>query len=231
MDTLFYLSLALNVLFLLWLYFLLRKKTPSKETAIIEEKPQEQAAPTPELPKIRNAKLHKLAEECDAKLPIEYRGKVKILVENDYPDKPAILQIEGLNISIKRLAQPASILNAETALDAISMACYGYEGTGRYVPVPSELEYILGYKDIINVYLQALGLEQISNKDDYWTVDVETGWNTGWKRFGWSVEEAYNKLKDKFKVRTEKTYINTTYHENGKLILLLKGWEHRFAEA
>ena len=231
MNTLFYFSLALNVIFLLWLYFLLKKKTLTEESTIIEEETQEQAVPTPKLPKIMNAKLHKLAKECDAKLPIEYQGKVKILVEKDHPDKAAILQICNINISIRRLAYSKSILNAETALDAVSMACYGYEGTGRYIPVPSELEYILGYKNIINVYLQALGLEQISDENDYWTVDVETGWNTGWKRFGWNVEEAYDKLKDKFKVRTEETYINTTYHENGKLILLLKGWEQSFAEA
>ena len=46
MDTLFYLSLTLNVIFLLWLYFFLRKKTPNKEINITEEKSQEQTKHT-----------------------------------------------------------------------------------------------------------------------------------------------------------------------------------------
>ena len=226
MKKMFSLSLLLNVVLggaIVW--------QRCKKSGLIPTKPLAKEKSLEDDKHLVNPKLHYLAQECNAKLPPKYQGLIKILVEKDHPKLPAILQVGDIKISLKRENHIQSMFIVQSPLDAISMACYGYEGTGRYITVPYELEYILEHKDIINVYLKALGVEPISQNENYWTVSVEMGWNTGWKRFSWSVSEAYEKLHKKFKVRTPNGYHTTDFDPEAKLILLLKGWEHCFVEA
>lgn len=236
METMFYLSLIFNVFLISALFTCLyKKKTELQEKKLVltntQNVPVEQNISKSSGERIMNLYLHDLAKKCNACLPSEYQGMIKILVEKKNPEQPAVLQIGLLNISLKREERNQSMFDVHTPLDALTMACYGYNGTGRYIPVPSELEYIIQNKDIINVYFQALGLEVISEEKKYWTVDTETGWNTGWKRFDWSIEKAYAKLKDKFKIWSQNKHADCRISEDTKLILLLKGWEHLFAEA
>ena len=235
METMFYWSLALNGILLLTIVWLLN----SRENSVKNEQSDEQKTQESEFyradPKEENGTanevLYALSQECEAKLPEESRGLIKILVEKSRPQYPAILQIGDLKISLRRDGMNCSVLPANFCIDAVSMACHGYEGAGRYIPVPSELEYVMAHKDIINVYLQALGLEQISANDNFWVVDVSTGLNSGWKRFNWSVATAYEKLKNKFMLRTPAGYQSINESKGAKVILLLKGWDHLFVEA
>lgn len=235
METIFYGSLLLNAgLIFLIVYWLFTGKT-----VFYAKKTKADGLPAktePEIPPavsggIVNEKLHSLALMCEEKLPRHYRGLIKILVESGKPELPAILQVGNLKISIMRNGSNHSVLEAQSPLEAICLARDGYDGTGRYITVPSELEFIIRHKDAINVYLQALELEPISETADYWTVGVETGWNTGWKRFDWDVNVANKRLKNKFKIRTPDGYHVPRGHQDAKLILLLKGWEHLFVEA
>lgn len=227
METLFYLSMAVNLILLSAIIFLLRhnaeNKTPILKVPKTGFQPPQQA--------IRNQKLHNLAAVCEAKLPQEKRNSIKLLVEKDSPDLPAILQIGEIKISLKRNNVNRSLGEAKNIYEAVCYARNGYNGSGRYIPVPSEVDFVLAQKDIINVYLKALELEPISDKDKFWAVDTETGWNTGWKRFDWSVEKACQKLHNKFCIRTQTGYKKPNENESAKLFVLLKGWEHLFAEA
>jgi len=230
METFLYLSLGLNII-LLVICFANKKG--------MQELPKEKKLPTPEVPAqakerpIINEQLKKIADECEAKLPEEDRGKVKLLVQYNNHKKLAILQIGDLRISLCRRGNNQSLFTINSFYEALQLARDGYDdGTARYIPVPSELETILAQRQIINVYLKALGLEQISEEDDFWCVNTETGWNTGWKRFDYDIDVAFKKLKHRSWIRTKKgQFLRLTDRpENAKLFLLLKGWEHMYSE-
>lgn len=230
METLFYVSLGINLV-LIW--FLVRQ---SKRTETAKKAPKQHAAPPEAKPKPRpvvNAQLRTIAEACEAKLPQEDRGKIKLLVKDDAPEKPAILQIGDLKLSLCRMEKPQSLFHISSFMEALTAACFGYNGTGRYIPIPKEVEQILSQRHIINVYLEALGLEKISEKEDYWCVDTETGWNTGWKRFQWDIAIAFERLHRKSRIRQPNGEYLTMVESEEKvnLFLLLKGWEHLFVEA
>lgn len=148
----------------------------------------------------------------------------------------AILQIGELKISVRRDGQNQSLFKVHSFFEALQLANNGYcvdnGNTGRYIPVPAELETILSYAHIINVYLKALGLEQIPEKGDFWCVDTKTGWNTGWKRFNWSVTEAFKRLHGKSRIRMSdgELLYEVEHEEIVNLFLLLKGWDYLFIE-
>ncbi len=229
METLLYLSLGLNLI-LLW--FIARKQTKKEKQTVPKQSPSEPQKPRP----IVNAQLRTIAEACEAKLPEEDRGKVKLLVHEKKTEQVAILQIGELKISLCRDNKNQSLFKIHSFMEALKLANKGYEvnglGTGRYIPVPQEVELILSQRHIINVYFEALGLEQISDEDDFWCVDTETGWNTGWKRFSWNVAIAFERLHRKSKIRTsDGEYLSQVEHEDKvNLFLLLKGWEYLFVE-
>ena len=235
METLFYLSLALNLFLLSAVFgFFIAKSVKPKLTKVTSgtnvspppEKIVQQAKSV-----VINPMLTQLAYNCKKQLPPEFRDRIKILVNTDNPEHAAILQVDDLKISIRRAAQNQSLYNAQNPIDAINIARYGYDGTGRYIPVPKELKKVLELKPYINVYFKALGLEEISDNDEFWCVDTVTGYPTGWKRFGWSAETAYECLKDSFYVRTKNGEMQKVCAgKNLKVFVLLKGWEHLFTE-
>lgn len=230
METLLYLSVLTNLI-LIWL--LVQKRKAPKQAKDKKIKCNETSqSPAPKPHPVVNAQLRAIAQACETKLPEEDRGKAKLLMRYDKTDKVAILQIGELLISLCRNDQNQSMFKINSFMEALELAKDGYDGTARYIPVPAELQTILAQRHIINVYLEALGLEQISEKDDFWCVDTETGWNTGWKRFRWSVEEAFCRLHRKSKIRTSDGEFLTQIKHEGKvnLILLLKGWEASFVE-
>lgn len=234
METLFFLSVGLNIALIVLFFYRRRPKTSQKSA----EK-QQPAAPVTEQKtrSVVNAPLRAVAEVCEAKLSEEDRGKVKLLVHKDDTQHLAILQIGELKISLRRNDVNQSLFNLRSFYETLEWANNGYNVkglcTGRYIPVPEEVEFVLSQRHIINVYLEALGLEQISEKDDFWCVDTETGWNTGWKRFGWSVAKAFEKLHRKARIRTSDGAFlpQVEAEDKAKLFLLLKGWEHLFVEA
>ncbi len=229
METLLYLSLGLNLILLTFLCrSYIRKKLQEHKTTRSQPAPETPPQPRP----IVNAQLRTIAETCEAKLAEEDRGKVKLLVHYQDKEHLAILQIGELMISLRRNNENQSLFKINSFMEALTLAKYGYDGTARYIPVPAELESILAQRHIINVYLEALGLEKISEKEDFWCVDTETGWNTGWKRFNCDVNEAFSRLHCKSRVRTsESNYLHQTEHEEFvNLLLLLKGWEYLFIE-
>lgn len=230
METLFFLSVGLNII-LIGLFFYRRKPKVSQKSV---EKQQPAAPVTEQKPRpVVNAQLRAVAEVCEAKLSEEDRGKVKLLVYEYDIQHLAILQIGELKISLRRDNVSQSLFSLRSFYEALGMASDGYGGTGRYIPVPEEVEFVLSQRHIINVYLETLGLEQISEKDDFWCVDTETGWNTGWKRFDWSAAKAFEKLHRKARIRaSDGAFLPQVEAEDkAKLFLLLKGWEHLFVEA
>ena len=232
METLLYLSLAINVMLSVFVVYRHFKTTPKINQETLSQPAPEQPRPTPtKQPQIINQHLHDLAIECEAKLPDTHRGLIKILVEKDYPELAAALQIKDIRINLKRDEHPQSLFSVNSPRDALYIARDGHNDTGRYIPVPSEVELILKYQEPINVYLRALGLETISSEDRFWCVDTATGWITGWKRFRWDVTTALNALNNQFRIRTPNGYIALPYYpDTAKLFVLLKGWEHLFAE-
>lgn len=229
MNTLLYLSLGFNVLLL----FLICRK-PLKRACLTIKKAKTDKKASPEIetntPRVTNKHLKEIAVECETLLPEEDRGKVKLLIDDKYAQLAA-LQIGELRISLCRYKHSRSLFVPGTFLDALRLACEGYEGTGRYIPVPREVYFVLSQCRIINVYLEALGLETISARDNFWCVDVETGWNTGWKRFRWDIDVAFAKLHHLARIRTGgKKYARNTASLEAKLFLLLKGWDYMFVE-
>ncbi len=234
METILYLSLCLNLIFI---GHLVHKKIPKRKnskkdeplpiTPVVEQKPHSQAS----------AALRVIADVCERQLEEKDRGKVKLLVHEDDPQHLAALQIGELRISLRRNNENLSLFHISSFRAALELARNGYcvKGfqTARYIPVPKEIEFILSQRHIINVYLKTMGLEQISEKDDFWCVDTETGWNTGWNRFGWNTTKAYDKLHRKSRVRTsDGNYIpQVACEDKVSLFLLLKGWEHLYFEA
>lgn len=228
MEILLYLSLGLN---LVLLFFILPSKTGKKpENTKDQQNPTRTESSFTPRPVV-NTSLRTIAESCEAKLPEEERGKIKLLIDTDHA-RLAALKIGELRISLCRYGRNQSLFKINSFMDALKLAKNGYDGTGRYIPVPDEIEKILSQRHIINVYLEALELEQISEQDDFWCVDTVTGYPSGWKRFEWNEEIAFSRLYGKSGVRThdgrylatveQKSYIN--------LFLLLKGWDHLFVE-
>ena len=184
------------------------------------EQPEEDVETVSE--EIKN--LRNLVERCEQKLLPEHRGIVKILVEKEFPELPAILQIEDLKISIKRDHKNKSMFNVHNAIYALNIARCGHTRSARHIPCLSEIKLILAYKDIINVYLEELGLDIISDKDSFWYIDMPSNWVFKWKNYSWDISKAYDKLQDKIFVLTPegtKKHLDVT---NAKVILLLNGW-------
>ena len=102
--------------------------------------------------------------------------------------------------------------------------------SARYVPTREEAEFILAHRDILNVYLKELGLEQISIKDEFWCVDIPSGWHQNWKDFKWSISDAYDKLNKYFVVLGPEENRKTPSKMDAKLFLLLHGWEDLYVE-
>lgn len=230
MEKILYLSLGLNLI-LLAIIWLQKKKgaVPAKdEDTAAPPTSSEKAAETVFRPPF-NEPLKRIADDCEAKLPEEQRGRVKLLVEKDN-NRLAALQICGLRISLCREAKFQSLFDTNNLLEALELACNGYEGTGRYIPVPREVKCILQNRKTINVYFKALGLEEIPENAEFCCLDVETGWNTGWKRFNWDTKEAFYRLNKKFRTFSENDDLRLHKGQRTKLFLLLKGWEYMFAE-
>lgn len=230
MEKILYLSLGLNLI-LLAIIWLQKKKaaTPAKDekTAVPPTSSEKAVENAPRPP--FNEPLKRIADDCEAKLPEEERGKVKLLIEKDN-NRLAALQICGLRISLCREAKFQSLFDTDNLLEALELACNGYDGTGRYIPVPAEVKIVLNHRKTINVYLKALGLEQIPENEEFCCLDVETGWNTGWKRFDWDPQEAFCRLRKKFRTFSEREGLRVHKGQRTKLFLLLKGWEHLFTE-
>ncbi len=227
MEKLLYFSLGLN---LVLLTILCCKKTKKKI-----QTPQKKSCQSTLVPQVRpcvNKQLRIIAEACEARLAEQDRGKVKLLVERENTDKVAALQIGNLRISLCRDKQNQSLFKVDSFIEALKLANSGYNGTARYITVPAELESILAQRHIINVYLDALGLEQISEKEDFWCIDTKTDRSTEWKRFNGSVNEAFLNLHRSSKIRNaDGQFLSQVVHEEKtNLILLLKGWEHLFIE-
>ena len=234
METLFYFSVLTNLI-LIWLLVQKRKAPEQAKDKKIKcnETPQ---APAPKPRPIVNAQLRTIAEACEAKLPEEHRGKVKLLVHEKNTTQVAALQIGELKINLWRNGKNQSLFKIRSFMEALQLANRGYcvdgGNTERYIPVPWEVDFVLSQQHIINVYLEALKLEQISVEENFWCVDTQTGYNTGWKRFNGSVAVAFEKLHKQSRIRTSDGYFlhQVEHEENINLFLLLKGWEYMFVE-
>lgn len=231
MKKLCYLSLGLNLFLLAALCLKSKKKSlpPAKEEKTpADETSLKETVQTKSALSVREG-LRKIAVRCEEKLPPEDRGKISLLTDTETAAF-VILQIDGLNISLCRDGKPQSLFYVDHLKAALSLACDGYAGTGRYIPVPKEVKLVLKNRKAINIYLEALELEQIPEHAEFCCLDVETGWNTGWKRFNWDVDEAFSRLKQKFRILNAKGELVKHKGQRTPLFLLLKGWEHLFAK-
>lgn len=234
MEILTYFNFGMNVVLILFLFCYLTRSNKEKKhpdaAPIAKQDPQPAEEQKPS--RVVNAQLQTIAEACEAKLPEADRGKVKLLVRDEKPEQLALLKIGNLYLSLCRDNKNQSLFKIDSFLEALRLANKGYSGTGRYIPIPEEVEFLLSQRRIINVYLEALGLEKISAEDDFWCVDVKAGWNTGWKRFDWSVDRAFVQLHAKSRIRmADGHYLAQTISEDKvNLFLLCKGWEHLFIE-
>ena len=174
--------------------------------------------------------LRSLAERCEQKLLPEQRGMVKILIEKEYPELPAILQIENLKISLKRDHKNNSMFDAHNVIYALNLARCGHNRSARHLPNRSEIKLILTYRDIINVYLEELGLDLISDKDSFWFLDTPSNWTFKWKYYHWSLVEATEKLKNKIFIYTPDGVKRENSLPQAKVVLLLNGWFDMFEE-
>ena len=174
--------------------------------------------------------LRNLVKECEDRLIPEQRNLVKILVEKDYPELASILQLEEIKISIKRDGKNVSMFDVYNKIFALNLARCGHYKSVRDIPSKSELEFILAHREIINVYLENLGLETISEKDEYWFIDVAEGQVFSWKDYNWNLQTGFQQLKDKIKVLTPDGIRDEPSGGHAKLILLLNGWENLFED-
>ena len=233
---LFYSSLIINAVLVLTVFYIVCFRSGKKKETVKSDEPVTSEDAGKEVFYEQNDKivgnrlLHDLALRCESELPEIYRNQVSILIEKDDPYLPAALQIGNIKISIKRNNSTQSLYDVANPREALIIARDGYPGTGRYIPSPSELDFVLKKREILNVYLRALGLEEISIDDEFWCVNTEAGWNTGWKRFNWNIDEARRRLVGKFWVRDKKMYRKLPSNETAKLFVLLKGWEYKFVE-
>lgn len=226
MEKLIYCLLALSVIFAV-AYLLHRlKKDKQQTTPPPTSKPQE----TPDIIETLRSSWGDLITECEEKLDPRHRGLIKLVFEKENPDKPAALKIGNLKISLLRYGTFESLHLVSSPLEALYIARDGYHGTGRYIPIPEEVGFILSYQTAINVYLEALNLATLSSNDPYWCIDTTSGPETGWNKFGWNVNNVIAKLGDKFRVRTPSGYQNTPPHGVAYLFVLLKSWDYLFVE-
>lgn len=174
--------------------------------------------------------LRNLATKCEERLIPEHQNLIKILIEKDYPELASILQLEEIKISIKRDGKNVSMFDVYNKIFALNLARCGHYKSVRDIPSKSELEFILAHREIINVYLENLGLETISGKDEYWFIDVPEGQVFSWKDYNWNLQTGFQQLKDKIKVLTPDGIRNEPSGGHAKLILLLNGWDHLFEE-
>lgn len=230
MEKLCYLSLGLNIFLLAALCLKKKKKDlpPAKEETPTDKTSSKGIVQTKSGLSARED-LRKIAARCEKKLLPEDRGKITLLTDTETAAF-VILQIDGLNISLCRDGKPQSLFYVNRLTTALSLARDGYAGTGRYIPVPEEVKCVLRNRKAINVYLKELGLEQIPEHAEFCCLDVETGWNTGWKRFNWDIDEAYSRLKKKFRILNAEGKLVKHEGQRTPLFLLLKGWEHLFAK-
>ena len=241
MSTLLYLSLTLNIiLFCVIVRNNIKKRPSSKKDESNDEKinnvsTDEPPVKTNETPAATNSHslnrdLYTLAKECEEKLDPQFKGLIKILVEKNAPTIPAALKVGDVKLSLKRNEKIYSYFSISSPREALYIARDGYERTGRYIPVPKEVEYILAHTKAINVYLTALNLDKICNSDDFVCIQTETGWISGWKRFNWNIERVLEKLKNNFKVHTSEGYKPFEDGQSAKVFVLLQGWEYLFVE-
>ena len=174
--------------------------------------------------------LRNLAKMCEEKLIPEHQNLIKILIEKDYPELASILQLEEIKISIKRDGKNVSMFDVYNKIFALNLARCGHYKSVRDIPSKSELEFILAHREIINVYLENLGLETISEKDEYWFIDVPEGQVFSWKDYNWNLQTGFQQLKDKIKVLTPDGIRDEPSGGHAKLILLLNGWENLFED-
>mgnify|MGYP003306597519 CR=1 FL=1 len=84
METLLYLSLAINVMLSVFVVYRHFKTTPKINQETLSQPAPEQQNPTPVRPAQNiNQRLHDLALKCEDQLPDTHRGLIKILVEKD----------------------------------------------------------------------------------------------------------------------------------------------------
>lgn len=226
MKKLLYLSLSLNFVLLALLFKDRTKRTNTDKASRTKKTPGR----PDEMSLFTREQLQTLAKECEAKLPETERDKIKLLIDTE-TEQLAALQIETLKISLSRNKKLQSLFYTDDLREALIFACNGYDGTGRYIPVPQEVRYIMQNRTAINIYLEALGLEQIPKDANFFCLDVQTGWKTGWKRFDWNINVAFDELVDKQRILDKDGKFTDGEKQKVALFLLLKGWEHLFIEA
>lgn len=232
METAFYLSIALNIALLAFICYKWRSKKQANKLEDIQ--PEEKQTPVQDSSSapitIWNAHLRELAQKCEEKLPLEDRGLIKILIEREHPDFPAILKVGDIMLSIKREESNISQFEVTTPREALVLARDGYNTTARYLLVPKELEFVLQHYKAINIYLDALGLETINPKNKFWSINTSTSWYSGWKRFNWNIDTALKHYNGFFMTVSEKGCTFEVHQAKAKLLLKLSGWEHLFCE-
>lgn len=205
-----------------------RPKAPAQQTVVKKEKDNTSEITVDN--SIYTDKIRHLAKRSENELIPEHRNLVKILIEKEYPELPAILQIGDLKLSIKRDHKNQSMFDTHNIIYALNVARCGYSRSTRYIPTKSEIEFILGHKDIINVYLKNLGLEQISDTDEFWYIDMPEGCRLNWPDYKWDLSRAYDKLHDKFFILTPDGIEKEPTNMKTKLLLLLDGYDELFEE-
>ncbi|MBE6444802.1 MAG: hypothetical protein E7019_01910 [Alphaproteobacteria bacterium] len=238
MVTLLCISLVLNVGLLAFIAYNWQKQrqttksssTHKTENKTVKETNQTSVQSSAPLT-MWNEHLRDLATSCEEKLLPEDRGLIKILIEREYPDFPAILKVGNIMLSIKREESNVSQFEVITPREALVLARDGYNGTARYLLTPDELKFVLKHYEAINVYLEALGLETIDPSNQFWCINTTTNWTTGWKRFDYDIEVAFNHFKNRFMTISQHSMMYRAMRVKGKLILKLSGWEHLFCEA
>lgn len=237
MVTLLCISLVLNVGFLTFIAYNCQKQkqttksssTHETENKTVEETYQTSVQSSAPLT-MWNEHLRDLAISCEEKLLPEDRGLIKILVEREHPDFPAILKVGNIMLSIKREESNISQFDVSTPRETLVLARDGYNRTARYLLVPNEMEFVLKHYKAINVYLEALGLETINPKNKFWSINTSTSWYSGWKRFNWNIDTVLKHYNGFFMTVSEKGCTFNVHKAKAKLLLKLSGWEHLFCE-
>ena len=237
MVTLLCISLVLNVGLLAFIAYNRQKQrqttksssTHETENKTVEETNQTSVQSSAPLT-MWNEHLRDLATSCEEKLLPEDRGLIKILIEREHPDFPAILKVRNIMLSIKREESNISQFEVITPREALVLARDGYNGTARYLLTPDELKFVLKHYEAINVYLEALGLETIDPSNQFWCIDTITCWGTGWRRFDWSIDLALDYFENRFMTISKNSVTYRAKNVKGMLILKLSGWEHLFTE-
>lgn len=233
MDTTVILLLAIIAVLLCvigYLLIIIFRKTKQFNTNANDATKHEETDEAEEVVSAEIENLRNIAKRCEEKLAPEHRNLVKILIEKEYPELPAILQIENLRISLKRDHKNQSMFDAHNMIYALNLARCGHTRSARHIPCLSEVKLILAYREIINVYLEELGLEQISDQYNYWFIDVPSNWTFKWKYYNWDLSQACDKLGGKISILTPEGIKKHQSLTNAKVILLLNGWFELFEE-